>query len=182
MGIYILLGVLVLIIFIVIGTYNGLASLKVNVEEGFSTMDVYLKKRYDLIPNLVETVKGYDKHEASTLTAVIEARNKAVSASAPSDVIAANGALTQGLSKMFALAEAYPDLKADKNYANLMSSLGSIEEDIENARKYYNGNVKIFNKKIVVFPTVLFAGMLGFTKFPFFEAAASERENVKVSF
>lgn len=182
MTIYIILGAIVLLIFIVIGTYNSLASLKVNVEEGFSTMDVYLKKRYDLIPNLVETVKGYDKHESSTLTAVIEARNRAVSATVPDDVIAANGALTQGLSKIFALAEAYPDLKADKNYNDMMASLKSIEEDIENARKYYNGNVKLFNKKIVVFPTVLIAGMLGFTKFPFFEAASSERENVQVKF
>jgi LemA protein len=164
----------------VISTYNKLVKLKINVEEGFSTMDVYLKKRYDLIPNLVETVKGYEAYESGTLKEVVQARQQALSATNPDEVIAANQTITQGLNKLFALAEAYPDLKANTTYMELQQALKDIEADIANARLYYNGNVKIFNKAIVVFPTVILAGMLGFHSFKFFEADSSEREAVKI--
>lgn len=179
---YIFLGIIILLIFIAIGTYNNLAKLKVNVEDGFSTMDVYLKKRYDLIPNLIETIKGYEAYESNTLKEVIAARQQALSAGSPNEVIAANQALSAGLGRLFALAEDYPDLKANASYLEFQETLGEVEDDIANARLYYNGNVKIFNKAIVVFPTVLFAGMLGYKAYAFFESTNTERENVKVNF
>lgn len=182
MGIFIGLGIVVAIIVFVISLYNRLVKLNVNVEESFSSMDVYLKKRYDLIPNLVETVKGYASHEKETLERVIQARNSAMSATDPSAVIDANNQLAMGLKSIFALAESYPDLKANQGFVNLQNQLTKIEEDISNARLYYNGNVKIFNKAIVVFPNVIIANMMGFEKKPFFEIEETERENVKVQF
>lgn len=176
----IILAVLVVIILALIVMYNRLASLRVNVEEGFSTMDVYLKKRYDLIPNLVETVKGYEAYESSTLKEVVAARQQALSATSSQEVIKANQSLGLGLGKLFALAESYPELKANTAYMNLQSSLDKLESDIANARLYYNGNVKIFNKAIVVFPAVLFAGMLGFKAYTFYEARHTERETVNI--
>jgi len=154
--------------------------LRVNVEEGFATMDVHLKKRYDLIPNLVEAIKGYEAYESSTLKEVVEARRQAMSATTPGGVIEANQTISSGLGKLIALAESYPDLKANTSYANLQTELGEAEDDIANARLYYNGTVKIFNKNIVVFPTVLVASMLGFEAYKFFEATASERDAVKI--
>ena len=173
----------VLIAFWAISVYNGLIGLKNKVEEAFSTMDVYLKKRYDLIPNLVETVKGYAKHEKETLEAVIQARNTAVSSVGPEAKIANENALTGTLSKLFALAEAYPDLKANTNFIDLQTQLKSLEDEIANARKYYNGTVRQFNTSIQVFPTNLLAAPLGFKKQPLFEVESdTERQNVKVSF
>ncbi|BES65099.1 LemA family protein [Gottschalkiaceae bacterium SANA] len=182
MGIFIGLGVVVVIIGFVISLYNRLAKLNVNVEESFSSMDVYLKKRYDLIPNLVETVKGYASHEKETLERVIRARNSAMSATDPGEVLEANNQLAMGLKSIFALAESYPDLKANEGFVNLQNQLTKIEEDISNARLYYNGNVKIFNKAIVVFPNVIIANMMGFEKKPFFEIEEAERETVRVQF
>jgi LemA protein len=182
MGLFIGLGVVVVIIGFVISLYNRLAKLNVNVEESFSSMDVYLKKRYDLIPNLVETVKGYASHEKETLERVIRARNSAMSATNPGEVLEANNQLAMGLKSIFALAESYPDLKANEGFVNLQNQLTKIEEDISNARLYYNGNVKIFNKAIVVFPNVIIANMMGFEKKPFFEIEETERENVRVQF
>ena len=182
MGLFIGLGVVVVIIGFVISLYNRLAKLNVNVEESFSSMDVYLKKRYDLIPNLVETVKGYASHEKETLERVIRARNSAMSAMNPGEVLEANNQLAMGLKSIFALAESYPDLKANEGFVNLQNQLTKIEEDISNARLYYNGNVKIFNKAIVVFPNVIIANMMGFEKKPFFEIEEAERENVRVQF
>lgn len=178
----ILIALIVIMILSIIATYNRLAKLRINVDEGFSTMDVYLKKRYDLIPNLVETIKGYDKHESTTLKEVIEARNKAVSAKDTNGVVAANQTLGKGLNQLFALAESYPDLKANTNYIRLQEELSTIETDIANARLYYNGNVKVFNSSIVVFPAVILANMLGFKAFTFFESTSIERDNVKVNF
>lgn len=179
--IIILLTVIILIVLIFIATYNKLVKLRVNVEEGFATMDVHLKKRYDLIPNLVEAIKGYEAYESSTLKEVIEARSQAMAAQTSGDVIEANQVLSSGLGKLIALAESYPDLKANTTYLNLQTELSEAEDDIANARLYYNGTVKIFNKNIIVFPTVLIAGMLGFVSYKFYEATSSERESIKIN-
>lgn len=169
--------------FFVMTTYNRLVGLRNQVEEAFSTMDVYLKKRHDLIPNLVETVKGYAKHEKETLENVIKARNQAVNATTLDDKVAAENAVSGMIGRLFALAEAYPDLKANTNFQELMGQLKSVEEDIANSRKYFNGTTRQFNTSIEVFPANLIAGMFNFTKKPLFEVEdETERQNVKVSF
>lgn len=180
---YILLGLVVLVAFYAVGGYNTLVSLRNQVEEAFSTMDVYLTKRYDLIPNLVETVKGYAKHEKETLEAVISARNKAVNATTMEGKIEAENAMSGVIGRLFALAEAYPDLKANTNFLDLQTQLKSIEDDIANARKYFNGVTRQYNTKIEVFPMNILAGIFGFTKKPLFVVAdEQQRQNVKVSF
>lgn len=180
---YILLGLVVLIALYAVGGYNSLVSLRNQVEEAFSTMDVYLTKRYDLIPNLVETIKGYAKHEKETLEAVISARNKAVNATSMEGKIEAENAMSGVIGRLFALAEAYPDLKANTNFLDLQTQLKSIEDDIANARKYFNGVTRQYNTKIEVFPMNLLAGIFGFTKKPLFVVAdEQQRQNVKVSF
>lgn len=179
MPIIILAIVLVLILWGV-SVYNGLIKLRNQVEEAFSTMDVYLKKRFDLIPNLVETVKGYAKHEAETLEKVIGARNSAISVS---DKLKAEGEIQGALKSLFAVAEAYPDLKANTNFIDLQNSLKEVENDIANARKYYNGVVKTFNTKTELFPSNIIAGIFKFERKPLFEVSdIGERENVKVQF
>lgn len=183
MVIGIVVAVVVIIALFAVSVYNRLIKGANSCEEAFSTMDVYLKKRYDLIPNLVNTVKGYAKHEAETLEAVVELRNTAAKASADEDVMKANADLSKGISKLFALAEAYPDLKANTNFIALQEQLEAVEKDIANARKYYNGCVKDFNNTLMVFPNNIFAGLFGLKKKPMFEVAdAAERENVKVEF
>jgi LemA protein len=153
------------------------------VREAFSTMDVYLQKRYDLIPNLVETVKGYAKHEKETLDAVISARNMATSASTPEQTMEAQGEISNALGRLFALAESYPDLKANTNFLDLQGQLEKVEADIANARTYYNGVVKSLNTKIESFPSNIIAGMFHITQEPFYEVESSEmRKNVKVEF
>ena len=180
---YILLGLVVVIALYAVGGYNSLVSLRNQVEEAFSTMDVYLTKRYDLIPNLVETVKGYAKHEKETLEAVISARNKAVNATTMEGKIEAENAMSGVIGRLFALAESYPDLKANTNFLDLQNQLKSIEDDIANARKYFNGVTRQYNTKIEVFPMNLLAGIYGFTKKPLFVVAdEQQRQNVKVSF
>lgn len=180
---YILLGLVVVIVLYAVGGYNSLVSLRNQVEEAFSTMDVYLTKRYDLIPNLVETVKGYAKHEKETLEAVISARNKAVNATTMEGKIEAENAMSGVIGRLFALAESYPDLKANTNFLDLQNQLKSIEDDIANARKYFNGVTRQYNTKIEVFPMNLLAGIFGFTKKPLFVVAdEQQRQNVKVSF
>ena len=181
-GIVVVVIVLIIIIFL-ISTYNGLVKGRNQVEEAFSTMDVYLKKRYDLIPNLVETVKGYAAHEKATLEKVIQARNTAARAKDAADVIRSNEALGQSLRGIFAIDENYPDLKANANFMELQKQLQQVEEDIANARKYYNGCVKVYNDKKMMFPSNLVAGMFGFRKASMYEVGdTAERENVKVSF
>lgn len=170
------------IIMFVIGLYNSLVRLRVLVEEAWSGIDVQLKKRYDLIPNLVNTVKGYAKHESGVLEKVTEMRSVAMGAKTPDEKIAAENELTGTLKTLFAVAENYPDLKADASFLNLQTQLSSIEGDLEKARRYYNGTVREFNTKIVTFPNNIIAGILRFVAKPFFEAADSERENVKVEF
>ncbi len=166
----------------VAAAYNALAKLKLKVEEAFSTMDVYFKKRYDLIPNLVETVKGYAKHEAETLENVVKARNSAISAQG-GEKLESENALSGALGRLFALSEAYPDLKADTQFLNLQTQLQKIEEDIANARKYYNGAVRQYNEKCVTVPSSIVAGLFHFEQKPYFSVAnEAERENVQVKF
>lgn len=165
-----------------IGTYNGLIQVKNLVEEAWATIDVQLKKRYDLIPNLVETVKGYAAHESKTLESVIAARNLAMTASGDAKMAAEN-ALSGTLKSLFALQESYPDLKANVNFMDLQNQLKLIENEIASARRYYNGTVKSFNDKIEMFPSNLVASMMKLTKRAYFELdSEEERKNVKVQF
>lgn len=183
MALPIIFGVVVIILLWAIATYNGFVKLKNKFEEAFSTMDVYLKKRYDLIPNLVETVKGYAKHESETLEKVISARNKAASANTVEESADAERALAGSLKSLLAIVESYPDLKANTNFMELQEQLKQTENDIANARKYYNAVVRQFNTKCETFPSVLIAGIVGFTKKPMFEVDSPEqRENVNVQF
>lgn len=180
MWIYIIIGAIVLVLIYGVITYNKLVGMKNRVEEAFSTMDVYLKKRWDLIPNIVEIVKGYAKHEKATLKEITELRNSSYDTMSTNDKIDANNKLTQGLTKLMALAESYPDLKASDNYKDLSTQLTKVEEDIANARKYYNGTVRNINDKIEMFPSNIIASILGFKSFKMFEANDTERENVKI--
>lgn len=166
-----------------ISIYNIFVSLKNSIEEALATMDVYLKKRYDLIPNLVETVKGYAKHESETLEKVITARNIAVNAKNIDESIQGENMLQGTLKSLFALAESYPDLKANDNFIQLQRQLESTENDIANSRKYYNAVVKTYNIKIEIFPNIIIARMFNFTKKKMFEIKNSvEKENVSVKF
>ena len=177
------IGIIVVLIIIFVVMYNGFIRLKNNCDEAFATMDVYLKKRYDLIPNLVETVKGYAAHEKETLERVVAARNMAQGASTPEEKAAGERMLQGTLKSLFAVAESYPDLKANQNFMDLQGQLKAVEEDIANSRKYYNAVVKQFNTKCEVFPSNLIAGIFHFEKKPMFEVEAQEeRQNVKVSF
>ena len=180
--VYILLGVFVLTLIYVLTTYNGLIKLKNKVEEGFSTMDVYLKKRWDLIPNLVETVKAYAKHEKETLEEVTKLRNGAYDNLSEDEKIDVNNKLSQNITKLLAVAENYPDLKANDSFRDLTNELSQIEDEIAQSRKYYNGTVRIFNDKVQMFPSNIIANMLGFKARKMFEAQEAERENVKVKF
>lgn len=162
--------------------YNSLVRLRVRSENAWSDIDVQLKRRYDLIPNLVETVKGYAEHEQETLQAVIEARNRAMSAQSPGEQAEAENMLTQALKSVFALAEAYPQLRAVESFTQLQSSLEAIEEAIQNARRYYNAVVRDLNTRIAQFPTNLVAGMFGFQPREFFEIGAGERAAPRVDF
>lgn len=143
-------------------SYNNFIKLRNNVKEAFSTMDIYLKKRFDLIPNLVETVKGYTKHESTTLEKVINARNKVTNAQSIPEQMEAESSLTNHLDSLFALSESYPDLKANRNFINLQNQLNQIENDIAYARKYYNGAVKQLNMECESFPSALIAKLFKF--------------------
>lgn len=178
----VVLFVVVLIVLWAISTYNTLIKMRNNYEEAFSTMDVFLKKRYDLIPNIVETVKGYAKHESETLEKVIKARNSAIQATSAEDKINADGQLTNALKSIFALSEAYPDLKANTNFMNLQNQLQKIEEEIAGSRRYYNAVVKTYNTKTEVFPSSIIASMSNHTKKPLYIINEEQRENVKVQF
>ena len=179
----VLIVIIVLVVIIalyVINTRNALVVLRNKVKDQLSQIDVQLKRRFDLIPNLVETVKGYAKHEKSTLEDVVNARNTYLSASTPEDQLKADGQLTAAVNKLFALAESYPDLKANENFKDLSKQLTKVEDDITNSRKYYNGVVRIYNNKVEMFPSNIFAGLFGYKSKAMFEASANERENVKV--
>lgn len=166
-----------------ISAYNGFVRLRNKVEEAFSTMDVYLVKRYDLIPNLVETVKGYAGHEKDTLEKVISARNMAMNAKTVEDRIEGENAIQGTLKSLFAVAEAYPDLKANTNFMDLQRQLQTMEGEIANSRKYYNAVVKQFNTKTEVFPNNIVAGAFNFSRKPLFEVEdEGQRRNVNVQF
>lgn len=167
----------------IISTYNAFIKLRNNVEEGFSTMDVYMKKRYDLIPNLVETVKGYAKHEEETLTKVIQARNMAMNSASPEEKMQNDNALTGTLKTLFAVSENYPQLQANQNFMDLQNQLKSLETEIATSRKYYNGVVKVYENKREVFPSNLIAKWFKFEEKPFYEVDnEEERKAVKVQF
>jgi LemA protein len=173
----------ILLLVIVIAMYNGLVRLRVQCDNAWSDIDVQLKRRYDLVPNLVETVKGYAGHEKGTLEAVVQARNSAMSAQGPAAKADAENMLTGALRQVFALAEAYPQLRAVESFTQLQNTLTQLEDTIQNARRYYNAVVRDLNTKIQVFPSNVIAGMFNFKAREFFEVSApAERETPKVSF
>ena len=179
----ILLGVVAVIALYVISVYNSLKTQNVLVDEGWSGIDVQLKKRFDLIPNLVETVKGYAKQESGIFEKVAALRSGMMNTSDPEELGKMEGELRGTLKTLFAVAEAYPELKSNENFMSLQNSLQQIEGDLESARRYYNGTVRDLNAKIVVFPNSIIAGMFNIIARKFFEVAnAEERENVKVQF
>jgi len=180
--ILIVLGVLVLLALYGIGTYNSLVVLRNRVKDQWAQIDVQLKKRFDLIPNLVETVKGYAKHEKETLENVIQARNAFVNTQTPEAHMAADGELTKTLGKLFALAENYPELKANTNFLQMQEDLKYVETSIAAARTFYNDTVLMLNNKVQVFPSSIIANMFKFEQGKFFETSETERENIQVKF
>jgi len=184
MSLLIAIILLVVILFLIaVSIYNSLVRLRVLVKNAFSDIDVQLKKRHDLIPNLVETVKGYATHERETLENVIKARQMALSASGPDDKIKAENMLTQALRQLFAVVENYPNLKANENFLMLQRELSTIEEAIQNARRYYNAVVRDYNTRLMVFPSNIVASIFGFKPESFFEVAEErEREVPQVKF
>lgn len=183
MGIWILIGVIVLIALAALVIYNGLVAKRNKVDEGWSGIDVQLKRRHDLIPNLVETVKGYATHEREVLENVTKARMQAVAASGPAESTQAENMLTGTLRQLFALSEAYPDLKANQNFLELQTQLSDTEDKISASRRIYNSNVRAYNTAIQQIPANIIAGMGHFTAREFFEIEdPAERQNVSVSF
>ena len=174
--------IVVLILAYLASTYNNLVSLRNKVKDQWAQVDVVLKRRADLIPNLVETVKGYAGHEKDTLEAVVNARNKAVSATNPHEEMEANGELSQALGRLFALTEAYPDLKANTNFMDLQNNLKETEDKIGFARQFYNDTVLNYQNKIEMFPSNIVASLFGFKPAEFFEATEAEKEAPKVQF
>ncbi len=179
---WIILIVIVVIILWILVTYNSLVSLRNRVRDSWSQIDVQLKRRFDLIPNLVETVKGYAKHESKTLEDVVKARNTYLSASLPEDQMKADGELTKAINKLFALTESYPDLKANTNFTELQNELNETENKIAMSRQFYNDIVMQYNNKIEMVPSNIVASLFKFKKETFFEANETERQNVQVKF
>lgn len=182
MWIYIIIAIVLIIVMYVLITYNSFIKLKNMVQEAFSTMDVYLKKRWDLIPNLIETVKGYVKHEENTLKEIVDLRGNSYDSMSDDEKVKANQTISKDINKIMLVAENYPDLKASVNFQDLSRELSKVEEDIANARKYYNGAVEMFNNKVEMFPSNIFAKLFGYKSKAMFETDNNERENVKVSF
>ena len=176
------LVILAVIAVVLIGMYNSLVQLRVRCDSAWSDIDVQLKRRHDLIPNLVETVKGYAAHEKGTFENIAKFRSQAMQAVTPGDKAEAENQLTGALKSLFAVAENYPELKASEEFTQLQGSLSQTEDSIQNARRYYNAVVRDLNTKIQVFPTNLMAGMFGFTQRQFFETTAADREPVQVKF
>ena len=180
---WIILIIIVVLILIYLGsTYNTFVVLRNRVKDQWAQIDVQLKRRFDLIPNLVETVKGYASHEKDTLEAVVKARNDYLSSDTPEGKIEANNDLNKVVTKLFALAESYPELKADTNFRELQTTLTETEDKISYARQFYNDVVMKYNNKVEVFPSNIVAGMFGFKTSAYFNATEEERENVKVKF
>ncbi len=182
MAIYIIIGVVVLILFYGIGVYNRLVRLRNKSEESVAAIDAHLKNRYDLVPNLVETVKGYASHEKGTLTAVIEARNMAMSATTLTEKNEASNAFSSTLKSLFALSESYPDLKANQGFLDLQNQLQKIEEQLLSARKYYNAIINDLNTMIQTIPSSIVAGIAHFAKQPYLTIEDEARSQVKVKF
>ena len=178
----IIIVIVIIIIGIFIHMYNNLINLRNRVKNGYSQIDVQLKRRNDLIPNLVETVKGYTKHEKGTLEDVIKARNTYLTANTVEEKGKADKEMTSALNKLFALAESYPDLKANENFLDLQAQLKDCEEKIGYARQFYNDSVLAYNNKCEMVPSNIIAGMFHFEKEKFFEASEEDRKNVKVEF
>jgi LemA protein len=181
-----LIVILVLIggaVLVLAGMYNGLVQLRVRADSAWSDIDVQLKRRHDLIPNLVETVKGYAAHEKGTFENIAKFRSQAMQATTPADKAVAENQLSGALKSLFAVAENYPELKASEQFTGLQTSLNSIEDNIQNARRYYNAVIRDYNTRVQTFPSNIIAGMFGFTSKQFFEVEApGDRENVQVKF
>ncbi|MFC2052069.1 LemA family protein [Chloroflexota bacterium] len=184
-AVYVIVGIAVILVVVIIAMYNGLVRLRNQVKNAWAQIDVQLKRRYDLIPNLVETVKGYTKHERETLEAVTKARNLAqqASSSGAGERSKAESELSSALARLLVVVEAYPDLKANQNYLALQEELTSTENKISFSRQYYNDSVLFYNNKIQMFPSNIMAGMMGFKAGEFFEVTVTEeRAAPKVSF
>ena len=179
---WIILGVIAVLVLWFIGVYNTLVQLRNKVRNQFSQIDVQLKRRFDLIPNLVETVKGYAKHESETFEKVIQARSSYASATTDAEKIDAANQMSQAVRGLLAVAEAYPELKANTNFLSLQNDLKETEEKISYARQFYNDSVMVYNNAIAVIPSNIVAGICGFKAEKLFEAGSEERENVKVEF
>ncbi len=183
MNIVFVTGIVVVLVLVYLWfTYNSLVVLRERIKEALSTIDVQLKRRSDLIPNLVETVKGYAKHEKSVFENVTRARASLLKAETPREKAEANNMLEKALKSIFAVAEAYPDLKASENFLNLQEELTDTENKISYARQFYNSNVLAYNSSIKTFPAVLVAQQLGFSVVEFFETEEEQKKEVKVSF
>jgi LemA protein len=179
---WIILAIVVVILVFVIGMYNNLVQLRVRTDSAWSDIDVQLKRRHDLIPNLVETVKGYAAHEKGTFENIARYRSAAMQATTPADKAVAENQLTGALRTLFAVAENYPQLKANEEFTQLQGSLSQTEDAIQNSRRYYNAVVRDLNTRIQTFPTNILAGMFGFQPRQFFEVAEADREPVAVKF
>jgi LemA protein len=182
---YIAIGIIVLLVLILVSIYNGLISSRMHVKEAWADIDVQLKRRFDLIPNLINTVKGSTNFESSTLEKVIAARSAGMNAKTPSEMGEADKQMSGALTGFFALAESYPDLKSNQNFVSLQEELADTENKIQSARRFYNGVVMDYNTKVQTVPTNIFAGMLGFKESEFFELSEGEeaaREPVEVKF
>lgn len=177
---WIIIGLLVIILIYILLLFNSLIKLNNNVEEAFSTMDVYLKKRWDLIPNIVETIKSYSKYEKTVFKDIVELRNKSYENMTYEDKIKLNEKLSKNINTFIILSEEYPKLKSNESYINLIKELSKIEEDIANARKYYNGTVRIYNNKVEIFPNNIFARIFGYKVKPMFKINNDEKESIKV--
>ena len=178
----IVIAIVAILLLYFVGVYNSFVKLKNQAEESSAGIDVHLKQRYDLIPNLVETVKGYAKHESGTLEAVIKARNSAINATSMEEKDKANNALSGTLKSLFALSESYPELKANTNFLDLQKQLTEIEKGLLNARKYYNAIATQMNSKVEMFPSNIVASITGFKKLPYAEVEEAAKERVEVKF
>ena len=178
----IILGVLVVIGIFIAGVYNSLIGLRNRVKDQWAQIDVQLKRRFDLIPNLVETVKGYAKHESETLEKVVAARNTFLDAKTPEEEMKADGELSNAIGRLFAISEAYPDLKANANFTSLQTELSQTEDKISYARQFYNDDILKYNNKIEMFPGNIVAKMFGFKLGTYFEINDKEKENIQVKF
>ncbi len=182
MAFWIVLIIIFVVIVFMIGVYNGLVQLRVRADSAWSDIDVQLKRRHDLIPNLVETVKGYAAHEKSTFEDIARFRSAAMQATTPDQKMQAETQLTTALRGLFAVAENYPELRANEEFMSLQNSLREVEDSLQNSRRYYNAVVRDLNTRIQSFPTNILAGMFGFQQRPFFEVEAGDRANVQVKF